>query len=280
VRQKPASHDARRYVNDRRVLPAGQCWLQIRAGRLGAIAAVVTALSMFAMFGLPAWAGDGAASNIIGFSADGRYFAFEQYGEEDGSGAPYAEIAVIDIGADRFVTGTPIAGASREEAMARAAAILQRLAITQNGNEVGEVAASRAREVITPKDMNRLMDDAVADMALAASAFGVGARVTLQTADVEAPHCRNLMLEKQPKGFALALELPGREATILHRDLSVPRSRGCPDHYGLAGAYALRTSGGMAALAALIEYFYVAFEGHNRRFVAVTAHLPRDPGRQ
>lgn len=218
-------------------------------------------------------AGDGAALEIIGFSSDGRYFAFEQYGEEDGSGALYSEIAVIDVSTDQFVAGTPVAGGSREEAMTKASAILRRLGIRGDGVEAGIVTASRAREVIVPKDMNRLMDDAVADMPLAESVFGAGARVTLHIGDVAAPHC--VGLEEHPKGFTLSLESPGLGPAILHRDLTVPRSRGCPDHYGLAGAYALRTSGGAAGLAVLIQYFYFAFEGHNRRFLAVMAQMPR-----
>ena len=54
-----------------------------------------------------AWAGDYASRHVIGFSADGRYFAFEQYGAQDGSGFPYAEIFIIDTQADSWVAGSP-----------------------------------------------------------------------------------------------------------------------------------------------------------------------------
>jgi predicted secreted protein len=50
-----------------------------------------TLLALALTLGLPlagaadARAGDGSAIHVLGFSADGRYFAFEQYGEQDGS---------------------------------------------------------------------------------------------------------------------------------------------------------------------------------------------------
>src|SRR5262245_40449218 len=36
-------------------------------------------------------AGDGSAIHVLGFSADGGFFAFEQYGEQDGSGTLHSE---------------------------------------------------------------------------------------------------------------------------------------------------------------------------------------------
>jgi predicted secreted protein len=216
----------------------------------------------------------------LGFSADGRYFAFEQYGEEDGSGAVYSEIAVIDVSSDRFVAGTPVSGNSREDAMMKAAAILQQLGVRRSGDEIGVVALSRPHDVIVPKDVNRLIEDAVVEMSPAPRIFGTGARVTLQVAEVEATQCRDRSFEDSVKGFALALDRPGRGPEILHRDVAIPRSRGCPDRYGLAAAYAMRMPDGATALAVLVQYFYVAFEGHNRRFLAVTARIPRDGATQ
>ena len=53
-------------------------------------------------------AGDYADRTIIGFSPDGAYFAFEEYGVQDGSGFPYANIYVVDTATDSWVAGTPI----------------------------------------------------------------------------------------------------------------------------------------------------------------------------
>ncbi len=51
---------------------------------LGNIAASLMALAI----AFPAVAGDFANRDIIGFSADGSRFAFEEYGQQDGSGSP------------------------------------------------------------------------------------------------------------------------------------------------------------------------------------------------
>ena len=55
-------------------------------------------------------AGDAAARRIIGFSPDGNYFAFEQYGTLDAgaSASGWSEIDIIDTRTDQFVGGKPI----------------------------------------------------------------------------------------------------------------------------------------------------------------------------
>lgn len=55
-----------------------------------------------------AQAGDAAARRIIGFSPDGNYFAFEQYGEIDAAVSGWSQIDVIDTRTDEFVGGKPI----------------------------------------------------------------------------------------------------------------------------------------------------------------------------
>ena len=67
---------------------------------------VIAALSLFAAG--PAAAGDAAELGILGFSADGGVFAFEEYGIQDGSGFPYSSIFIIDTAKDAFIPGTPI----------------------------------------------------------------------------------------------------------------------------------------------------------------------------
>jgi hypothetical protein len=49
-----------------------------------------------------------AESAVIGYSVDGRYFAFEEFGIQDGSGFAYSNLFVIDLERDRWVPGTPV----------------------------------------------------------------------------------------------------------------------------------------------------------------------------
>lgn len=54
---------------------------------------------------LAAFAGDIAAFQNLGFSADSRYFMFGQYGVAEKGGTPYADIYVVDIPRNAFVPG-------------------------------------------------------------------------------------------------------------------------------------------------------------------------------
>lgn len=55
---------------------------------------------------LPLAAGDFAKFVNLGFSANSRYFMFGQYGIDDQTAYPYAEIYVVDVPANDFVPGT------------------------------------------------------------------------------------------------------------------------------------------------------------------------------
>ena len=68
----------------RNVVPAG----------LARLAASLIALLALA---LPAAAADRALINMLGYSEDGAYFAFEQFGVQDGSGFPFADIFMHGI---------------------------------------------------------------------------------------------------------------------------------------------------------------------------------------
>jgi predicted secreted protein len=52
---------------------------------------------------------------MIGYSEDGDYFAFEQYGIQDGSGFAYSEVFVVDLANDRWTAGTPFAVQAEDE---------------------------------------------------------------------------------------------------------------------------------------------------------------------
>ncbi len=106
--------------------------------------AVLLALAFCA----PAAAADRALAELIGYSPDGRYFAFEQYGVHDGSGAPYADITVIDLSADTAERLGHFARTGSEDdtlppiragVAADAASLLQRLEIGEPARYVAMV---------------------------------------------------------------------------------------------------------------------------------------------
>jgi predicted secreted protein len=54
---------------------------------------------------LPLWGGDNASFVDLGFSPDGRMYMFAQYGVESGTLKPWAELAVVDVARNSFVSG-------------------------------------------------------------------------------------------------------------------------------------------------------------------------------
>jgi len=114
-----------------------------------------------------AHAGDTAELNILGFTANGGVFAFEEYGVQDGSGFPYANRFYIDTATDKFLPGTPIRvriddeTATIESARAQARAegeafvaqteLAGNRGLTAGSNPVTELSADPHRMVVNPR---------------------------------------------------------------------------------------------------------------------------------
>ncbi len=244
--------------------------------------------------GQHARAGDGAAFHVLGFSADGRYFAFEQFGEQDGSGTLYSIITAVEIAGDRPAKGMPVAaimdpdnpelgkaprdqqlGNIRAKAAAEAAPLLQQLGISEAGQMVASLRDSHSRSILPPELVKSAMKAAVATITLPADRFGVDARLVLREFDIALPRCKDLISREHPSGFGLTLERKGRPTIHLSRDQTIPPSRGCPEHYGISEVHALALPDGSTALAVVIHYFYPAFEGPDRRFLVVTGRVAK-----
>lgn len=214
-------------------------------------------------------AGDAAEAEVIGFSPDGAYVAFEQYGVQDGSGYAYADLFVIDLAADAWVAGTPVRvlledydaepEAARQAALAQAAPILRKLGI--EGRSTGRALL---RHVVT----DRGVDPHAARFAIFAHGTAVY-ELQLREREAAAPGCPE---EFGPfRLFDLVLLYPGGRRRVLHEDASLPTSRGCPIGYGIAEVW---MHGGLgtehaASLIVLLHMQRPGFEGPDVRFLAV-----------
>ena len=218
----------------------------------------------------PGRAGDMAERDVIGFSKDGRYFAFEQYGVQDGSGFPYADVFVIDTTMDAWVSGTPFRvridneeaplAEARRQVAEQARNTLINLAITEPGtllasNPVTELSADphevvvNARVVVPPID--------------------VPWTYRIESFDLPIPDCPEGMTDKPWQGFALTFQKEGASSVELHRDSEVPKSRGCAMRYAVSDIVSHGTSDDNVVVFALISVFKLGFEGPDRRFIAV-----------
>lgn len=207
--------------------------------------------------------------NLVGYSADGRYFAFEEFGIQDGSGFAYSSIFVVDLGEDAWAAGpfrrqaededTPL-GTVRGGAVADAAAALAALAI-----EVPAVTIALNGDGETGTD-GLSLDFGVPGYSQPGHVFGAY-RLSLEIFKAPSPEDCLTYLGDDPMGFALVLTADGVAAEI-YRDEAIPASRGCPTTYRIYGVAVPFGAHDLAHAVALISVYGFGFEGVDRRFVA------------
>jgi predicted secreted protein len=254
----------------------------IRVCVLG-LAALLTAGGM-------AEAGDAAARRFVGFSPDGRYFAFEQYTVLYETAAAFSEYFIIDTEYDRFVPGTPIRvfirddndGLDEEKARADAAKkakpLLEKYRVSEPGSYVG------GRPSMDPDDIGiyHLDPEPFAKVLDVPLPGGRKARLTAQSLPLGTASCDGYGGSGRSgtakiAALKLSMSIDGAPAVILQQDKSLPKARRCAADYGIAEAYLFAAADGTVTLAALIEYAdnHGFHAGPNRRFMAVTRRLPK-----
>lgn len=218
-------------------------------------------------FAAPALAGDRAQFNPIGFSADGRHFAFEEFGIQDGSGFPFSTTYIIDLPADKWVSGTPYRLTHHDETVSIGE--LRRLAAKDMARSIEKLGIDFPGSIIAlngdgePDAEPRVLRFGTPGYGL--SEVQTDRRLELEVFDLPSGEDCAVM-DNATKGFALTLD--GAE---LARDTgTIPKSRGCPMDYRL---YAVVTPADFENVpgegVAIISVYPFGFEGPNRRFIAV-----------
>lgn len=238
---------------------------------------LASALLFLAITATAAAAADNAERAAIGFSPDGRYFAFEQYGVQDGSGFPYSEIFVIDLDANQWVKGSPfrariedeaaLVSSVRAKAAKSAASLIGQLKTAEPGDAL---AAQLPTQAVA--DRHRIGFDPYYQSQT--SQKGDRFTLSLDLVPFAAPESCYAEDGKQ-MGFRLTLKdnESGTEKEV-HKDAAIPSSRYCPRDYDISDVIAYRPSSGEARQVALIGVYTPGFEGVNRRFIAVPFQLP------
>ena len=223
---------------------------------------------MFAAAG-GASAGDTASLNVLGYSPDGKVFAFEEYGVSDGAGFPYSNTYFIDVEADKFLPGTPIRirveeegplGRVREMAREKAAALVTKYRLADNPGVI--VAYNPPSEIESDPGRIRFYPY------VSAPPHDYKYTLVLKEKDFPiSPDCAGFA--DSYKGFVLTLtEYMGNATnTVLHDDTSVPKSRLCPNEYRI-GAVVSSEIREVTPMAMILVGTY-GFEGNDRRWIAV-----------
>lgn len=229
-----------------------------------------SAFGVLALLASPAFAGDRSLIDFIGFSADAKYFAFEEFGIQDGSGFPYSNIYVVDLTTDTWVEGTPVRYRAEDET--RSLLSVRAEANNEALRFIGE------KDISIPAEVVALIGDGVPNADGKTLAFGMPAyapgevaderRLELSTFPATSPEDCSLF-GNAPLGYELRLS-GGTSDVVLHHDNGpLPSSRGCPLDYRLH-AVALPGIGATQGTGVVIVSVYPGgFEGPDRRFLAV-----------
>lgn len=241
---------------------------------MAAALAIAGALVATTLACAQAAAGDYANLEILGFSPEGRTFAFEEYGVQDGSGFPYSNIYVIDTATDGWVSGTPVRvltedksvalEKTRSQAQDEARPILTARKVGAPGNHVAsnpptELSADPHRVVFLPRFISPLGGDAY--------------ELALTETNLPAEGCPDM---NQPfRGFRLTLKTANGVTQTLANDTAIPSSRRCPTGYAISDVLTYYPDAAAPVLVVILSMYRVGFEGPDRRFLAVTATLPQ-----
>lgn len=229
------------------------------------LASLVMALGPLA----PALAGDTAQFNAIGYSADGNYFAFEQFGIQDGSGFPYADVFIVDLLTDSFVGGSPFRARIDDEASEIVDA--RNVALEMAGDALDAGAIWFPPQILALRGDGELDDDGLA-IRYGIPGYGLAESqgdYTLSLEIFKAPGGRDCQFfEGEPMGFALSRD-SGGETLELHRDQRVPASRNCVVTYKFYGVFNPMHGADDTSAIAVLSVWSHGFEGPDRRFIAV-----------
>lgn len=198
------------------------------------------------------FAGDASMYDLIGFSADGKYVAFERYGVYDGSAFPYCEIFIVDVAQNDYpvrplrhvIEDSPTDRDARVEAKKTAKSLLQQFGIIDRNIGTKAWEAGRNMDLKEAHFLDR-------EQTL---------KAILIEEDVEM-EC----IAGPAKIFRLELEYEDGAVMTLQHDTALPDSRGCAYVYRIMAVYTYLTS-----MAVIVEYSSDGYEGPNVRQLIVT----------
>ena len=217
-------------------------------------------------------AGEFSEFRPLGFSADGKVFAFEEFGIQDGSGFAFTNRFFIDTARDDFLPGSTVRVVIEDESATVADA--RDAAAAQSGDLEQQYSFSANPGVIAAFNPLSELDGSAGllrylPLSLVPQFYGAYTARLTEKALPSSSSCNSIT--ETTLGFRLELtEVNSKPALIvLHDDASVPKGRHCPTGYRLGGAITHYANGIWThAILVLVRSF--GFEGEHGRWIAIT----------
>ena len=240
----------------------------------------LVSLCILSLLTTPALAADGAKFRAIGFSPDSRYFAFEQYGVQDGSGFNYADVFVLDISKDEWLKGTPVRTLLEDETVSVAAVRTKSKTDSAASLKAANIsidpellAATPFSEVVSDRARIIFHDHYNSSMGMFGNVEDAGSwEMKVSTVPVPLPDgCED---DIGVVGYKLELSnRTSKKIDLLHEDKTIPKSRFCTVGYDLEAIVQPVGGAENGQMVAIIGVYSRGFEGADRRFIAVPFKL-------
>ena len=226
-------------------------------------------LALFA-FACTAFAGDYATLNFIGFSSNGSYMAFEEYGIQDGSGFAYSNIYFIETAKNTMASPMVQVVLEDEFATEKMARARSAARAAKKLKQFGIVRGNTGKHVVSHliNDLTFDKDNLAADVTFAEE---IGSMYKQGEFDLKLNPVKIVTKECEPydyETFMMDLTLTNKDdnsVKTLQKDTTLPKSRGCAHGYRIQDVYLYK-----GAVAVFISVFTQGFEGPDMRFMAVT----------
>jgi predicted secreted protein len=217
---------------------------------------ILKILCLVVLLSLGARAHDTASLEVIGFSKNGQFVAFEQYGTQD-SGFTYATVTVVDTAKNLLVRQVSRSIERENATTSQARAAVGRSAVIR---PYGIVVGNRGRLIgVSPRPL---------DGSQQRSQFVHGGRthqleLLSQFVDVDEKTCPDRIQSR----LELKLTVAGKTRT-LQKDGKLPSSRACARAYEMKSAHIFGNT-----LAVFVTVDLPGFEGSDIRWMVITTKL-------
>ena len=241
---------------------------------LARLAASLLALLLLAV--APALAGDRAQLNIIGYSEDGQYIAFEEFGVQDGVGGYYSNIYVVDLETDSWVKGSPYSMLTNgdDENDTRTLAQVRKAVMDM------AAPAIKTLKIDVPAETLNLLPDGVPNMdgktmvvdtpsCCGSNDVDTSIELKLNLATFPSKMADQCMVD-EALGFSLTVDYWDGTSAVVHKDGdTLPKSRSCPQDYRLFAVVQSASYLTSSIPVVIVSSYPFDFEGTSRRFLAV-----------